>query len=288
MRSVKAMVLCVRISLSKLLSNPKTYVMLAIMAIFHYYSYAPLATIARYYEISVTPWVFPFYMSRVPMLTVFGGLCILLFSDAPFLDSYSQFVIARCGRRPFILGQILYILAASFLFTVCMLLFSLLYILPVMEWSTDWGTLLNTLAQSSSLRFEEQAGVSLSISVGEELLQLVSPIRATSVAFLCMWLVTAFLGIVISFFNVVVKKMSGVVAAGVLVGLSYFTVYWGAMTIGRWLLFISPVSWSRIGDLDWTDSGMWPSPTYAVVVLTVGIVLLGVGGAVKFCRRDLN
>ena len=65
MHSVKAMVLCVRISLSKLLSNPKTYVMLAIMAIFHYYSYAPLATIARYYGISVTPWVFPFYLSLI-------------------------------------------------------------------------------------------------------------------------------------------------------------------------------------------------------------------------------
>lgn len=287
MHSVKAMVLCVRISLSKLLSNPKTYVMLAIMAIFHYYSYAPLATIARYYGISVTPWVFPFYMSMAPMLTVFGGLCILLFSDAPFLDAYSQFIIARCGRRPFIVGQVLYILAASFLFTVCMVLLSLLYILPVMEWSTDWGTLLNTLAQSS-LEVWEQTGVTLSISVSEEFLQLVSPIRATSVAFLCMWLVTAFLGLVISFFNVVVKKMSGVVAAGVLVSLSYFAVYWGAITIGRWLLFISPVSWSRMGDLDWTYSGMWPSPTYAVVVLTVGIVLLGTGSAIKFCRRDLN
>ena len=287
MRSVKATLFCVKISVSKLLSNPKTLVILAIMVIFHYYNFAPILTIARYYGISVTPWVFPFYMSHPSMLTVFGGLCILLFSDAYYLDAYSQFIIARCGRRSYILGQLLYILAASFLFTVCMLLLSLLYILPVMEWSTDWGTLLHTLAQSPEV-VGEQTGASLSIGIDEALLQMASPITVTSMAFICMWLVTAFLGIVMSFFNVVVRKMSGVIAAGVFVGLSYFTVYFGPSIIGRWLLYISPVSWSRINVLDWYYSGILPSPTYAVVVLTLGIVLLGAGSAVKFCRRDLN
>ncbi|MFQ9800290.1 MAG: hypothetical protein ACLR23_16690 [Clostridia bacterium] len=77
--------------------------------------------------------------------------------------------------------------------------------------------------------------MTLSISVSEEFLQLVSPIRAMSMAFLCMWLVTAFLGLIISFFNVVVTKMSGVVAAGGAGESLVFAVYWGANSIGRWL-----------------------------------------------------
>ena len=107
-------------------------------------------------------------------------------------------------------------------------------------------------------------------------------------AFVCMWLVTAFLGMVMSFFNVVVKKMSGIAVVGVLEVLSYFSVYWGAMTIGTWLVFISPVSWTQMGVLDWTDSGLWPTPGYAVTVLLVGILVLGAGCIVKFCRRDLK
>ena len=287
MRSVRAMFLCVRISLSKLVTNPKTYVLRAVMLVFHYYSYAHLASIARHYGVSVTPWVFPFYMSNPQMLVIYGGLCILLFCDAPFLDAYSQFVIARTGRRTFIAGQMLYIVVAAFLFTVSMLLMSLLYILPVMEWSLDWGTLLNTLAQGE-VNVREQVGVSLSIGVSEELVTLVTPVRATATAFVCMWLVTAFLGMVMSFFNVVVKKMSGIAVVGVLEVLSYFSVYWGAMTIGTWLVFISPVSWTQMGVLDWTDSGLWPTPGYAVTVLLVGILVLGAGCIVKFCRRDLK
>ena len=85
------------------------------------------------------------------MLTVFGGLCILLFSDAPFLDAYSQFIIARCGRRPFIVGQVLYILAASFLFTVCMVLLSLLYILPVMECIASYLSITSSKSRYSDV-----------------------------------------------------------------------------------------------------------------------------------------
>ena len=121
-----------------------------------------------------------------------------------------------------------------------------------------------------------------------KMVTLVTPVRATATAFVCMWLVTAFLGMVMSFFNVVVKKMSGIAVVGVLEVLSYFSVYWGAMTIGTWLVFISPVSWTQMGVLDWTDSGLWPTPGYAVTVLLVGILVLGAGCIVKFCRRDLK
>ena len=177
MRSIQMVVTSAGISFRRRLNNPKTYLALAVMAIFSFYIFSPVCELASYYQLSCPPWLFPFFMSFPIMLMVHGGLCLLLFSDGGENDGYSYLMLARCGRKAIMIGRLLEVLFTSFLYTLTLLVFSVVFILPVLGWDSDWGTLLRTLAESSGI-MAEQTGVSLSFVVSPECIALFTPFQA--------------------------------------------------------------------------------------------------------------
>ena len=67
-----------------------------------------------------------------------------------------------------------------------------------------------------------------------------------------------------------------------------FPAYLGTISIGSWLLYLSPISWSSLYSLDWHHTRAVPSPTYAIVYLVIAIVVLSVISVVMFFRKDLE
>ena len=124
MRSLQMAVTSAGICFRRRLNNPKTYLALAVMAIFSFYIFSPVCELASYYQMSCPPWLFPFFISFPIMLMVHGGLCLLLFSDGGENDGYSYLMLARCGRRAIMLGQLLEVLLTSFLYALSLLVFS--------------------------------------------------------------------------------------------------------------------------------------------------------------------
>ena len=151
MRSIQMAVTSAGICFRRRLNNSKTYLALAVMAIFSFYIFSPVCQLASYYQISCPPWLFPFFMSFPIMLMVHGGLCLLLFSDGGENDGYSYLMLARCGRKATMMGRLLEVLLTSFLYALILLVFSVVFILPVLGWDSDWGTLLRTLADPPAL-----------------------------------------------------------------------------------------------------------------------------------------
>ena len=98
MRSIQMAVTSAGICFRRRLNNSKTYLALAVMAIFSFYIYSPVCQLASYYQMSCPPWLFPFFMSFPIMLMVHGGLCLLLFSDGGENDGYSYLMLARSSR----------------------------------------------------------------------------------------------------------------------------------------------------------------------------------------------
>ena len=141
MRSIQMAVTSAGICFRRRLNNSKTYLALAVMAIFSFYIFSPVCQLASYYQISCPPWLFPFFMSFPIMLMVHGGLCLLLFSDGGENDGYSYLMLARCGRKATMMGRLLEVLLTSFLYALILLVFSVVFILPVLGWDSDWGTL---------------------------------------------------------------------------------------------------------------------------------------------------
>ena len=109
-----------------------------------------------------------------------------------------------------------------------------------------------------------------------------------AVSLLFLWLDTVFAGLVILFFTTAFHRIIGIIAAGILTAMPVFSLYAGAISIGTWLKFISPLSWSYIGQMDWFRTGAYPSPEYVIVFLTAGILVLGVGTNFIFIRKDIE
>ena len=78
----------------------------------------------------ITPWVFPFFIAQpYSLLMILLGL-ILLFCDAPFMESEQPYIIMRSGREIWTAGQILYIVLSSAIFFAIVELLTILLLLP--------------------------------------------------------------------------------------------------------------------------------------------------------------
>ena len=61
----------------------------------------------------ITPFLFPFFLNgRFCAALVFAGI-LLFFMDAPFYDKEKLFVMIRCGRAKWVIGQVFYIITVS-------------------------------------------------------------------------------------------------------------------------------------------------------------------------------
>lgn len=278
---------CARINCMRIFSSSKTWLAIAVTLVFCFYTFSPVRQIAKFYQMNVTPWLSPFYLSFYLMLLVHGGVSLLIFSDIGECDGYSYLMIARVGRCAYINGQLISIFLVSFLYALLPWLSSLIFIFPYLEWNSDWGTLLYTLAESSD-QITQQTGVQLSVVVEGEILRLFPPIVATFLSFLCLWISAAFLGTMLCFCSVVFSKKFGIVAGGFLVCLSLFSRLLGAITIGKWLQFFSPMTWSNFFYLDWFYSGQTPSPVFALIVWGASILIMSFFTVKKFTAHDIK
>lgn len=286
MGNLKNIFLSASINYKKILINPRFYVVLAIAFIFQFYTFSSCREICKYLGQSISPWVFPFFLGSPVLITaVFGGLAMLLYCDAPFANEHTSFVVIRTGRRNWMIGQLLYIVTSSFLYTLFHILCSVLVLLPYITLTVDWGEVMWTIPKNSEAFYN--MGISVSFYPHEEILAAISPLQAMLVSALLFWLGTMFLGVVILFFNSVVRKTSGLVAAGLLSVLSYFTAYLGTLTIGGWLYYISPVSWSSISNVDLYNVGTVPTLPYVVSAYLILTLIMSILSTVAYCKKDM-
>jgi hypothetical protein len=89
------------------------------------------------------------YNNRFYRLIIQFGV-VLLFCNAPFVTSNSNFVIIRTGYKKWFCGQIAYIFLASLLYTAFVVITILLPLLPNLTFESSWGIVLSTLSQVSN------------------------------------------------------------------------------------------------------------------------------------------
>lgn len=286
MNNLQSIFLCCRINYKKWSKNPRIYTIWIIILIFQYYSFSTLPPICEYYGISATPWVFPFFMGSPAFFIIYGALAMTLYCDAPFTDGHTPFLLVRTGRRNWIIGQLLYVYSSSFLYTLSHVVVSILVISPTLTFSWDWGTMLRTLVNNPELF--EYVGVRKSFFPYKEFLEAFSPIQAMGLSILLFWLGTAFLGILILCFHIMIGNMSGLVISGILTSLAYFTCYLGALSFGERLRFFSPITWSCISYLmDWSRTGTTPSVRFAITSYLIMMGIMSVISVILFCRKDV-
>ncbi len=271
----------------KLIGSRKSAVLLGCQLIFCYYVFIPMTQMTIAYGERIPPVAFVFYLSFYRMLVLHGAMTIFLFSDLLEPDSYSLWQTIRMGKKNYILGQIVYIYLISLIYMFVLFLFSLLMTLPVLGPVSEWGKMMFTMAENLG-GMVETTGIMVSYSINTMILDAMTPMEALSCSMLLLWLTSSFVGITILFFTVFFRRSVGIMITGIMVSMTVFAMFAGLITIGRWLIYISPLSWSYIGLLDLYKSGNWPTIWYAVLVLLVGGLIMSGASVIRFGKCDVK
>lgn len=283
MVDLKMILICTQVNFRKWSVNPRIYTLAVLIIAFLAYHLSGLSQFAADNNIGVTPWVFP-HLTTPPVMQVFACFTILLFSDAPFADRHMPFLVIRAGRRNWVVGQLLYIVLAAFIYTAFTFIISVLALIPKIQLSMDWGSIIKTLAGGSGVPD------TVTVFADERILTNFSAIGATLISFGLFWLVSIFIGFLIFCFNIVVGKMSGLVASGVFIFISFFSIIHGRLVLGDWISYLSPISWMNMSFFDWNNTSPFnlPSPTYAVICLLVASLLMSIISVKVFCKKDMD
>jgi len=254
-------------------ANPRIYILfLTLIMIINLYT-SPFLDASNSLEIPITPWIYP-YLTCNPYFLLFSMLgIVLLFCDAPFFDNTQPYVLVRCGKKKWIKGQILYIIGASAVYFLIAILLSILFLSSNMQWSSEWGKVFGTLAQTD---IESIAQVPYKVQF------LYSPIQAMAMSFLFSWMIGVFLGIVIFAVNMNFNRAWGSVLASAFIVMVVF-----ARNAPFIVTYFSPVSWASLDIIDPTDATKYPSVLFAGITLCVMIIILSILASKSFKRKNI-
>jgi hypothetical protein len=251
----------------KLPTNPRTYVILILIYIFMDMAVSPFGSFSDYTSVAVSPWILPFVMSDQYYLFVIMLGVVLLFCDAPFLDSQQPYLLIRTGRTCWYIGHIIYIAFASMVYFVFTWILSIVPILRNIGFSLQWGKIIKTFALTNA-----GDNYGLKIPIIGDIVQNYTPFSVMWRSILIYWLVAFFLGLLIFTLNLYFNRAVGtMVAAGIV--LFEMLAFNGGTSLYK-LRFFSPVSWASYLTLSLEHRSNNPTFLYAISVLSILIIIL--------------
>lgn len=286
MTNLKTIWICAQINFHKWPISLRMYTLAGMVIAFSIWGFAWISDYANAVGVAVTPWVFPFILTMPIMFVIYGTLTMFLFSDAPFMDSHTSFLIIRTSRFNWVVGQLLYIFLTGFIYSIFFVFISILVLIPNIQFSWDWGNVLKTIAFDPMS--PKKYGITPMLNIGGSVMDMFGGGTATLISMGLFWLVSVFIGVLIFCLNILFGGVSGLIAAGFFTVMSYFSIYLGRISIGNIIYDVSPISWSSIHNLDWYGIGHMPSPMYAIGCLLGSILLMSVISVVAFCKKDLH
>ena len=219
--------------------NPKYFTAILYLFLYSFNRLYGLGDYATSLGQPIAPWILPFMpcmgVSFLPFMLGFA----LLISDAPFRTRQQRFIIQRTGKRAWILGQLLYILAVSIYFALLMWVLSWLWLLPHLEWNSDWGQVLRTASLNGI-----PGTFGVYIKIPYTIIKKTTPIEATIWSFSVMTAVCFLIGVIMSACNLWLRKGWGAVVIAILTAIS-LVLDGSAQNPGpiRYILWISPLNW---------------------------------------------
>ncbi len=241
-----------------------------------------VAMAAEYYGTKSSIWTFPFIYSQHHMKLLFTFPLILLFCNAPFVDNNKLMILSRTGGRRYLIGQILYIAAASFIYYLFIWLCTIITTLPNAELAHDWGDILYTVSYCSTIIYNDDVSF---FDVSGYVLNNYTPIAACLYTVLMSWLNAVMMGMIIFASNIFSPvKYLGISICGGLICLSNLIINEGTGWVYQY--WFSPVSWNTINVSGIKGPTGNPHMSYCIAVYASVIVLLG-AAVIIFGKRKI-
>lgn len=238
-------------------------ILFMILAVFIYSYLEPVANLAQAVGEKVSPWAFPHLMNDYICQMVFMVSAVFLFSTAPFEGKAHYYIVQRSGSFSWQLGNVLYILASSFLFVGFIWAFSVISLLSRTRFIGDWGIIWGTLARTNAGNQYDVPFTVFAYIVGA-----FSPVEATAISFLLEWTCVSWMGLVVYLFNYITKKMTGILVASLFVFLD--VMIYNSWTPKAYLF--SPVTLAQLKVMSGNNLSYGVSLKYAVVFFAVTIM----------------
>lgn len=264
---IKSIHICT-MDIRKWASDPKIYILYAMVFILTNHFTHEFKMFSRHTGYRITPWIFPFLIDSFifQLLIIFG--IVFLFCDAPFMDDIQPYLLIRSTRHDWILGKIYYIIVATFIFLLFVNISIILSLTPYMYYSSDWGKVLATLAQTNASNMVQL------IAINKKILTNYTPFQAMTICFLLEWFCGIIIGLTLFSANTLLNKRIGILITSCIplldilfnAGFSSFSYHF------------SPTSMARLSILDTSGFSRYPTPQYAFIFLLflIGILLAGV------------
>lgn len=223
----------------------------------------PVNTFLEEVGVKIHPFVFPELANDFVVQVVLLLGFLVLVCDAPFMKKGYLFIVSRSGKSNFVIGQSLFLLMYSVLYTLSIWLFSVINLLKNMKWESDWGKAIMTLAKTD-------AGMQYDIGTGwnQVVVSNYTPIEATIKTMILFILGLWFIALVVYFMNYFLKNYTGIIAGVIII---FFDISINNV-FDPSLYKFSPASLIKISVV--TGIGMNPSFEYALMFLGLGCAIL--------------
>lgn len=226
-----------------------------------------LASLSEKLGENSTVWIFPFLYSQFHLKLIFTLPLVLLYCNAPFIEQNSLFIISRCGKMKYTIGQISYIVISALFYYIFIFAVSIILSLPYADISNEWGKILNIIAYTDVSLIE---GFNFLDSSGM-VITYFKPFQAVLFTILMSVLFAVVIGLIIYAANIITKtKYIGCLISSLIIVFSSFGEVWG----NKKFLPYSPASWITLDKLDVGGLTSNPTFTYCLTVYLVTIVIL--------------
>ena len=226
-----------------------------------------IKNIAGFLGADVPVWIFPFMYSQFYTKLLFTIPVVLLFCDAPFADENQVYIYIRAGRKKWLAGQILYILAASAVYYLFILFLSVLCTVVYSGFSSEWGSVLYTISETD-IAFQRNCHY---VEVSYMILDYFTPYQAIWFTFIVSWSNAVLIGMIMFAFNYLTSiKYLGITIASSLIVFSCFVLTYGRPGLIRY----SPTSWVTLDKIDIGGKTDNPSFMYCMYFYWIAIAVL--------------
>lgn len=245
---------------------------LAIMLLVNWNYNEPMRRFSSDMNYPCTPWVLPFMLAQFTYLVMFFFGVIYVNADIPFMQHSNMYCMIRTGRKKWGIVQLCVLFLRSFALVVFTFFCSVVTLMPRIEISWDWGSLVKTIAMGQA-----KADYNFNYTIYYEAVGKFTPLQLLGLTILITTLVVTLLAILMFFISLYVDRVFAVAGTGAAVILMFFVLnmhHKVRYTLARYV----PTIWPQVARIETPEFGFYWLPTvrYMLVFLGIGLILFSI------------
>lgn len=270
MNSLRQSMSIAKVAYRNWLLNIRQLFSFLIMAYFLFKCISPIMLTAEYYNMSLSfgeYWISE--MNETITFTILVYLFIFVISDVPNIGGLDYFIFIRCSKKIWVLGQAIFALLAAVTYMAAIGIVDIVFSIGKTAFSQNWSEFFQSFYESGAEKMCGSLGAICYITPQTmNHFPLIPAFLHTAVLTL---LLLIFVCIFIALFNLINKKILGIVFCGVLITLGAISNFIGSGI--KWLFPLSHAMLSAHNGLVTKDMPVINSYFYFIVI---DIVLIGV------------